>query len=228
MLWIHGGGFVVGNASMDDALCRRFADQLGITVAAVDYRLAPVHPYPIPAEDCYDAAVWLADQPWVDPRRIVVAGASAGGGLAATVALLARDRREIDLAAQLLVYPMLDDRTSQRRDPHARYRRMWNSRSNDLGWRSYLGGADPHDAVPARSADLSGLPPTWIGVGTVDVLYDESMAYAHRLQSAGVHCELDVVAGAFHGFDVVARKTPVARSFFARQCDWLGRVLATD
>ena len=137
LLWIHGGGYMLGHAAQDDGLCRRFARELGITVAAVDYRLAPAHPYPAPLEDCYAALVSLAGQPSVDEGRIAVAGASAGGGLAAALALLARDRREISLAAQLLLYPMLDDRTADRPDPDARHRRLWNNTSNRLGWTAY-------------------------------------------------------------------------------------------
>jgi acetyl esterase/lipase len=226
LLWIHGGGYMLGHAAQDDGLCRRFARELGITVAAVEYRLAPAHPYPAPLEDCYAALLSLAGLPTVDERRIAVAGASAGGGLAAALALLARDRREIALAAQLLLYPMLDDRTAARPDPNAKYRRLWNNSSNRLGWRAYLGDHAPDAAVPARRRDLSGLPMTWIGVGTLDVLYDEAVAYAQRLRAANVPCELEPVPGAFHGFDAVAPKTGVASRFFASQCDQLRSALS--
>lgn len=167
LLWLHGGGYVMGTAAQDDRLCRRYARALGATVAAVDYRLAPEHPYPTPLDDCYCALAWLARLPTVDPRQIVVGGASGGGGLAAALALLARDRGEIDLAAQLLAYPMLDDRTSAvPRLDNPGYR-MWNHASNDFGWSCYLDDADPDIAVPARVQDLGGLPPTWLGVGTL-------------------------------------------------------------
>jgi acetyl esterase/lipase len=228
LLWIHGGGYVLGRAAQDDGLCRRFARELGITVAAVEYRLAPAHPYPAPPEDCYAALMSLAGLPSVDEHRIAVAGASAGGGLAAALALLARDRREIALAAQLLLYPMLDDRTAARPDPDAKYRRLWNNTSNGLGWRAYLGDHAPEAAVPARQRDLSGLPMTWIGVGTLDVLYDEAVVYAQRLRAADVPCELEAVPGAFHGFDAVVPKTGVASGFFASQCDQLRRALAVS
>jgi acetyl esterase/lipase len=211
---------------MDDARCRQLAYELDITVAAVDYRLAPAHPYPAPLHDCYDALRWLADQPSLDATQIAVAGASAGGGLAAALTLLTRDRGEIQLAAELLVYPMLDDRTAERVDARAAHRRLWNNTSNRLGWRAYLGGTEPAVAVPARCADLSGLPPTWIGVGSVDILHDESVRYAHRLKAAGVDCELNIVDGAFHGFDAVAPKTGVAQDFFANQCGFLRKALA--
>jgi acetyl esterase/lipase len=228
LLWIHGGGYILGSAAQDDGLCRRFARVLGITVAAVDYRLAPAHPYPAPLEDCYAALVSLAALPSVDESRIAIAGASAGGGLAAALALLTRDRREIALAAQLLLYPMLDDRTADRPDPDATYRRLWNNTSNRLGWNAYLGDCAPEIAVPARSRDLKGLPRTWIGVGTLDVLYDEAVAFAQRLRAAGVPCELEAVPGAFHGFDAVAPKTGVASRFFTSQCDVLRAALAVS
>lgn len=218
VLWIHGGGYVLGNAAMDDARCRRRAKALDAIVVAVDYRLAPAHPYPAALDDCYEALCAVARWPSVDPARMAVAGASAGGGLAAALALLARDRGEIDPAAQVLVYPMLDDRTSDRPDHAAGHRRMWNRASNRLGWDAYLGRADPDVAVPARREDLRGLPPTWIGVGSVDILHDEAVTYADRLRAAGVSCALDVVAGAFHGFDAVAPKTEVARAFFTSEC----------
>ena len=216
LLWIHGGGYVLGDAAMDDKHCRRLAHELGATVAAVDYRLAPEHPYPAPLHDCYDALMWLTEAPSVDARRVAVAGASAGGGLAAAVAQLAHDRAEIDLAAQVLVYPMLDDRTGHGPDPGRRNRRMWNNTSNRLGWEAYLATADPNIAVPARRQGLSGLPPAWIGVGTLDVLYDEAVSYAERLRAAHVRCQLHVVDGAFHGFDAVAPKSSARASLLRK------------
>ncbi|WP_420715844.1 alpha/beta hydrolase [Mycobacterium sp. 663a-19] len=224
LLWIHGGGYVMGTARQDDRLCRGFRSRLGITVASVDYRLAPEHPYPAPLEDCYSALTWLAGLPAVDPGRIAIGGASAGGGLAAALALLARDRGEVTPAFQLLVYPMLDDRSSATAE-NPNYR-LWNTRSNRFGWAAYLGDADPRAAVPARRDDLSGLPPAWIGVGTNDLFHDEDLAYAERLRSAGVPCEVEVVPGVFHGFDMVASKAQVSQRFFDAQCDSLHSALA--
>lgn len=231
LLWIHGGGYVFGSAKQDDALCLRFSKALGITFASVDYRLAPEHPYPAPLEDCYAALTWLADLPAVDRDRVAIGGASAGGGLAAALALLARDRRseygsdggsdggKVAPVFQLLVYPMLDDRSSSAPiDPN---HRLWDPRANRFGWTSYLGGADPEVAVPARRTDLSGLPPAWIGVGTHDLFHDEDIEYARRLAEAGVPCQVELVAGAFHGFDLVAAKAPVSRQFFRMQCEAL-------
>jgi len=216
LLWMHGGGYVMGAAQHDDGLCRRFSSKLGITVASVEYRLAPEHPYPAALEDCYSALSWLTTAPAVDPARVAIGGASAGGGLAAALALLTRDRGEIELALQLLVYPMLDDR-SPRSAPRHEYR-LWSPRSNRFGWAAYLGATDPEVAVPARRDDLTGVAPAWIGVGTCDLLHDEDLSYAERLRSAGVPCHVEVVPGAFHGFDRAASKAQVSREFFAAQC----------
>jgi acetyl esterase/lipase len=222
LLWIHGGGYVMGTAAQDDRICRRFADRLGIVVAAVDYRLAPDHPFPVPLHDCYDALTWLAHQPEVDPTRVAVGGASAGGGLAAALTLLARERGQVDLCFQLLAYPMLDDRTSLRRDFDERSLRLWSVNANRFGWQSYLGRTPGSTevsplAAPSRSDDLRGLPPAWIGVGTCDLFCEEDIAYAGRLRKAGVPCELDIVSGAFHGFDLVLPKAGVSQAFRSAQ-----------
>ncbi len=155
------------------------------------------------------------------PRGVAVGGASAGGGLAAATALLARQRGDVALAFQLLTYPMLDDRTPGRTGIDERHFRLWNNRSNRFGWQSYTGLAPGSPGVtalasPARSDDLSGLPPAWIGVGTLDLFYDEDLAYAERLRQAGVDCAVVEVPGAFHGFDMVA-KAPVVQAFRAAQ-----------
>jgi acetyl esterase/lipase len=223
LLWIHSGGYVMGTAAQDDKVCARFARELGATVAAVDYRLAPENPYPAALDDCYAALRWMAELPSVDPARVAIGGASAGGGLAAALALVARDRAEIPIAAQLLVYPMLDDRTVERPEAEHPKMRLWGPSSNKFGWASYLGDADPDVAVPARRQDLAGLAPAWIGVGEFDLFYDEDLAYAERLRAAGVPCEVEVIPGAFHGFDVVLSKTNVAQSFFDGQCAMLRR-----
>jgi acetyl esterase/lipase len=226
LLWIHGGGYVVGSAAQDDKLCRRFVHNLGVPVASVDYRLAPKDPYPAALEDCYAALSRLTRLPDVDPSRIAIGGASAGGGLAAALALLARDRGEVRPLFQLLVYPMVDDRSCNRTGMDNPNHRMWNPKTNRLGWAAYLRGADPEVAVPSRHADLSSLAPAWVGVGTLDPLYDESLDYARRLQAAGVPCQIDIVAGAFHGFDMVAPHAAVSRAFFGRQCEALRKAFA--
>ncbi|AKK25653.1 alpha/beta hydrolase [Mycobacterium sp. EPa45] len=222
LLWIHGGGYVLGTAAQDDMLCRRFVEQLGVVVASVDYRLAPEHPYPAPLEDCYTALQWLAGLPAVDADRIAIGGASAGGGLAAALALLARDRDGVKPVFQLLVYPMIDDRSVGLHLDNPG-QRLWNATSNKFGWRAYLGGADPEVAAPARRTDLAGLPPAWLGVGTLDLFHDEDLDYAERLKAAGVPCEVHVVPGAFHGFDGIAAKADISKAFFASQCESLRR-----
>lgn len=229
LLWIHGGGYVLGSPAQDDASCRYLAAKLGIVVAAVRYRLAPRHPFPAPLEDCFDGLTWLSRQPYVDASKLAVGGASAGGGLAAAVAILARDRG-VPLAFQLLVYPMLDDRTALRTGIDETSFRLWNNKANALGWRSYtgkeLGSQDlPPHAVPGRCADLSGLAPAWIGVGSCDLFHDEDLAYAERLRQAGVPCDVEVVGGAFHGFDALAGKTGVVKAFRDSQVAALSGVL---
>lgn len=224
LLWIHGGGYVMGIPKQDDDICQRFSRALGIAVAAAEYRLAPEFPYPSALEDCYAALEWLVSLPAVDSTRVAIGGASGGGGLAAALAFMVRDRGDITLALQLLSYPMLDDRTVAKADVAHSYR-MWTERSNRFGWDSYLGDADPDVAVPARRRDLAGLPPAWIGVGTADLFCDEDIAYAERLRDAGVPCDLDVVPQAFHVFDRLAPRTPVARAFFDSQCEALRKAL---
>jgi acetyl esterase/lipase len=218
ILWIHGGGYVAGAAMMDDRLAQRAADASGALVASVEYRLAPEHPYPGALDDCSAALHWLAMRRDVDRQRIALVGVSAGGGLAASLALRCRDAGVIPLAGQVLVYPMLDDRTVQRSTPTRA--RGWPPEDNAFGWRSYLGCAPGSAGVsfyaaPARCPDLSGLPPAWIGVGSADLFHDENVDYANRLRDAGVPAQLDVAAGAFHGFDRVGPFTAVARRFTA-------------
>lgn len=224
LLWVHGGGTIMGHASQDDKYLRKLSQFTGVAIAAVEYRLAPEHPYPIPVEDCYAALVWLARQTWVDPDRIAVGGASAGGLFAAALAHRAHDRKEVKLVFQMLVYPMLDDRTGAERD--GRKRLMWTATDNQLAWQWYLNGADPKEAAPARRKDLSGLAPAWIGVGTLDLFYQECLEYAGRLREAGVPVHEEIVQGGFHAFDHIVEKAPVSVKFFTSQCDHLREALA--
>ena len=229
-LWIHGGGFVMGSAKQDDRICAAFAEEVGVIVAAVDYRLASQQVFPAALDDCYDALAWFCGHSDVDPERLAIGGGSAGAGLAAALALLARDRGEICPRLQLLVYPMLDDRTAARPDPDRGKRRLWDNTANRVGWSAYLGqpagSADVAAfASPARAADLGGLPPAWIGVGSLDLFHDECVDYAQRLRAAGVDCTLEVVEGAFHGFDYVAPRAKVTRDFHASQVDALRAAL---
>ncbi|MQA97469.1 MAG: alpha/beta hydrolase fold domain-containing protein [Streptosporangiales bacterium] len=234
LLWIHGGGLVFGAPEQDDRTNIAFARELGITVASVRYRLAPESPAPAAIEDVYAALRGLVAQAGdllIDTERIAIGGASAGGGLAAALAQLAHDRGEIRPAFQLLVYPMLDDRTTIRTDLDTRHVRVWTPKSNRYGWSSYLGGAvagadlAPY-AAAARREDLTGLPPAWIGVGTLDLFHDEDVAYAQRLNDSGVPCELHVVPGAFHSFDMLFPKAGVSRDFWNRQARALDGALS--
>ncbi len=233
LLWLHGGGYVIGKPEMDDATCAQFVQELGLTVVSVDYRLAPKHPFPAGLDDSYLALTWLASQAQqlgIDPTRIAIGGQSAGAGLAAALAQLAHDRQGVQPIFQLLVYPMLDDRTTLRTELDDGNHVAWTQTSNRFGWEAYLGqpgGAAtvPAYAVPARREDLSGLPPAWLGVGTLDLFHDENVAYARRLQAAGVACELVVVPGAFHGFDVFDAQLPLAQEFRRSQLAALQRPL---
>lgn len=225
LLWMHGGGFIMGQPELDEGNSIAFARELGITVAALRYRLAPEFPAPAALEDAYAGLRWLFSQAGplhIDPRRIAIGGRSAGGGLCATLAQFAHDHGEVRPAFQLLIYPMLDDRTVTRPDHDTRHARVWSPGSNKWAWTSYLGqepGAPsvrPY-AVAARRENLAGLPPAWIGVGTLDLFHDEDLAYAKRLSESGVRCEVHVVPGAFHGFDAVFRGAPVAREFRREQ-----------
>lgn len=199
VLWIHGGGYIMGSAAMDHEYCSYLAQDLQCQIFSVDYRLAPEHPYPIPLDDCYAAVEWLCSQ---NPSSIVVVGSSAGGGLAAALVQRAVDNK-ITIAFQALIYPMLDDATGHT-DTTTTFAPLWWPSANRYGWRSYLGGngktTEPgRYAVPARRDDLSGTPPAWIGVGTLDLFYAENVAYAMRLPE----CELVTVPGMYHGTDIL-------------------------
>ena len=233
LFWIHGGGFIIGSVQMDDAYLILLAQELGIRIVSVDYRLAPDHPFPTPLDDCYCALKWTHDhagQLGIDPGLIAVGGASAGGGLAATLVQFAHDRGEVHPVFQLLVYPMLDDRSTVRLNVPNKNLLTWTQENNRLGWESYLRqpcGMDetlPY-AVAARRNDLAGLPPAWIGVGTLDLFYEEDVAYAKRLQVCGVDCELVIVPGAFHGFDGFDHTLPVVRAFRNSQMKALRKYL---
>lgn len=214
LLWIHGGGMFLGSAEREDATCANLAAELGVTVVAVDYRLAPEHPHPTPLFDCYAALRWCSDR----SDRVVVAGASAGGGLAAALCLLARDRGGPMLAAAHLYYPMLDDRHATPSATALADAPVWNRRLADLAWAAYLGGR-PADALaaPARATDLSGLPPTYVDTGEFDLFRDEDADYAARLAAAGVDVRFELIAGAVHGFDLIAADAPLSRAVRLRR-----------
>lgn len=236
LLWMHGGGYFMGNVEQDDRRCMAIARELGITVAAVSYRLAPEHVAPAALDDAYACLSYLCENSAaldVDPTRIALGGTSAGGGLTAGLALLAHDRGEYQPVFQLMAYPVLDDRSALRRDRDDRNVRLYTADGHLLTWRWYLGtepgGPDVSEyAAPARRADVSGLPPAWIGVCTFDVLHDEGVDYARRLNDAGVPCDLHVVQGGFHGFDVLFPRTQVTRTFRDEQLNALRHALFPD
>ena len=211
LYWIHGGGMVLGDVPMDDLNCKGVALEMGCVVASVEYRLAPEHPHPAPIEDCYAGLKWLAENAdglGVDSSSIAIGGASAGGGLAAALALLARDRAEVQVIFQQLIYPMLDDRNITPASHYVQHPKVWNRKANIAGWSALLGKPAGSDDVspyasPARAEDLSGLPPAFIIVGELDLFVDEDIEYAQRLIQAGVPVELHVFPGAFHGSDLM-------------------------
>lgn len=233
VLWIHGGGMVLGNIDQDDLFCKAIAKDVDCTVVSVEYRLAPEHPDPAPLEDCYSTLRWLASNAveiGADASRIVIGGASAGGGLAAGLALLARDRDEVNVAFQLLIYPMVDDRNITPSSQAITHPSVWNREANIAGWRAYLGGEIGADdvspyAAPARASDLSGLPPAYLAVGELDLFLDEDIDYTQRLLQAGVSTELHVYPGAFHGSDMFVADSELSQRWVADRNDALKRAL---
>lgn len=226
LLWIHGGGMIMGTPEASHHTCSHLARELGVPVISARYRLAPEHPFPAGLDDCMAALRWTLDsleELRVDRDRIVVGGESAGGGLAATLVQRALDEGT-QVAFQLLVYPMLDDRTPLR-DTGSRGTFVWTPRSNRWAWTAYLGHAPSEQeprpyAAGARREDVSGLPPTWIGVGDLDLFHDEDLAYASRLKAAGVPVEVHVQPGMPHGVDIAATDPgPVTRAF---RDAWIG------
>jgi acetyl esterase/lipase len=224
MLFIHGGGFIADAASEFVFKLQRIAQEHDCVIVAVDYRLAPETRFPGSLEDNYAALKWLhesANSLGVDSSRVVVMGESAGGGHAAMLTIAARDRGEVPIAFQLLLYPMLDDRTgSSRPVPPYIGKYVWLRESNQFGWTSLLGvpagsRVVPAGAVPARTENLAGLPAAFIGVGSIDLFVDEDVQYARRLIDAGVPTELCVVPGGYHGFDIIAPEATVSKAFRA-------------
>ena len=220
LVWIHGGGYILNSDLADEDRLDRWVEEHNCVVASVDYRLAPEHPYPAALDDCYAGLRWLsghAAEIGVDVRRIVLAGLSAGGGLAAASALMARDRGDVGIAALLLVYPMLEDRDlgypSRMIESN-----VWGPQANQFGWRCYLGSKAgqeevPVYAAPGRVSELTGLPPTFIGIAGQDVLRDEDLSFADRLVRSGVRTEVHLYSGAPHGFERSAPRANVSRRF---------------
>ena len=234
-LHMHGGGYVIGNPEISDGSNRSMAAELDCLVVSVDYRLAPETRFPGALEDCYAALTWLhtqAEQLGVDRSRIAIGGESAGGGHAAALAILARNRGgAARICFQLLDSPMLDDRTGSGSDPHPYCGEfVWTAASNRFGWRALLGmepgtAAVPPEAAPARVQDLTGLPPAFMLIGALDLFLEENLEYARRLIRAGVSTELHVIPGAFHGFAVAGGQAPQVQACLRLRRDALARAL---
>lgn len=225
VLYLHGGGMICGMGELGalyDGMARRYVAESRVPLLLVDYRTAPEFPHPVPVQDCFAALVWLADHAdelGVDPARVAVMGDSAGGGLAAAVCLMARDRGGPAVALQLLVYPMLDDRTTVP-DPELVPFLTWTYDDNATGWGALLGAGAGGDGVsayaaPARATELSLLPPTYVDVGDLDIFRDENLVYARRLAAAGVATELHIHPGCPHAFEGLAPDAAVSRRAIA-------------
>ncbi|WP_330234823.1 alpha/beta hydrolase [Streptomyces sp. NBC_00566] len=233
--YVHGGGMILGTnrAGVDTPLTLAL-DLGGAVVVSVKYRLAPEHPHPAPAEDVYAGLLWTAEHAEElggDPERIVLAGASAGGGLAAALALMLRDRQGPPAIGQLLMYPMLDDRNDTPSSHQMAGIGVWDRTANETGWNALLGerrgGPDvsPY-AAPARATDLSGLPPAFLDVGSAETFRDEVVEYASRIWRCGGVAELHVWPGGFHGFDAFAPEAALSKAARAAQLGWLRRLLS--
>ncbi len=233
VFFIHGGGMIMGDSRTGIDPILDWVDELQLVVVSVDHRLAPEHPHPAPVDDCYAALRWTAAHAadiGIDPARLIVAGESAGGGLAAAVTLMARDHGSPPLAGQLLMCPMLDDRNQTPSSHELRGEGVWDRGSNETGWRALLGedcggpAVSPY-AAPARATDLSGLPATFIDVGSVETFRDEDIDYAVRIWQAGGSAELHVWAGGFHGFDLIVPTAAVSHEARVARLNWLRRTV---
>jgi acetyl esterase/lipase len=230
---VHGGGMIFGGNRAGLPAVLDYAEELGTAVVSVEYRLAPEHPHPAPVEDCYAGLVWTAahaTELGIDPDRIIGFGFSAGGGLTAAVALLARDRGGPALLGQVLTSPMLDDRNDTPSSFQMAGIGLWDRTANEIGWGALLGdrrgGPDvPPYAAPARATDLSGLPSAYIDAGSSETFRDEAVAYAARIWLAGGRAELHVWPGGFHGFEMIAQAA-LSRDAAAARRGWLRRLLA--
>ncbi|MFC2038232.1 alpha/beta hydrolase [Chloroflexota bacterium] len=223
LLWIHGGGYILGNIDQDDFTAKQLSLNGECVVVSVEYRLAPEHPYPAPLDDCYAALMWIsknADELRIDRSRMAIGGASAGGGLAAGLAVLARDRNEVNVVFQLLVYPMINDCNIAPAGADLPDTILWTREKNLFGWSSYLGcepgGADISCyAAACRADNLKGLPKAYITVGDLDLFAEEDIDYSNRLIAARVPTELHVYPGGCHSFDGLVPDSAISKRFTA-------------
>lgn len=221
VFWIHGGGYLLGHPDGDDGLCERIVLGVNCVVVSIDYRLAPEHIFPAAIEDCYAGLKWTVDNAEafkIDTSRVAIAGASAGGGLTAALALMVRDKGEVEVAFQMPLYPMIDDRNitpSSYEITEENLPKAWNREANLLAWSMYLGDNISGDispyAAPTRAKDLTGLPPTYTCVGQLDPFRDETIEFVARLAQAGVPVEFHLYPGCFHGFDSVFSDAKVSK-----------------
>jgi len=233
LLWIHGGGYVLGHPNGDDSLCESFVQAVGCVVISPDYRLAPEHPFPAAIEDCYAALVWLtctANEFNIDLSRLAIGGASAGGGLTAALALMARDRGGPAICFQMPLYPMIDDRNVTPSSHEITDPAVWNRANNLAAWTMYLGGDHARGdmlayAAPSRAKNLAGLPPVYTCVGQLDPFRDETIEYVTRLAQAGVDVEFQLYPGCYHGFEHVVPNAEISQRAKVGYINALARAL---
>ncbi|ALB45654.1 alpha/beta hydrolase [Clostridium beijerinckii] len=221
LLWIHGGGYVLGTPDIDDGLCEKFVLGAECVVISIDYRRAPQFPYPAALKDCYATLDWIvenAEELNIDKSRLAVAGTSAGGGLTAALTLLARDKNYPDIMFQMPIAPMLDDRNitkSSYEINKEKFPNLWNREQNEIAWKMYLGETSSDEvsqyAAPSRAEDLTGLPPAYVAIGELDLFRDETMDYVNRLIQADIKVEFHLYPGCFHGFEKVFYNTEISK-----------------
>lgn len=231
---IHGGGMVVGNRFQEAERMARLVDELQVVAVTIDYRLAPEHPFPAGVEDCYAGLEWIfthAAEFGGDPDRIIVMGGSAGGGFAAAISLMARDRQGPEIAGQLLLCPMIDNTNTSVSSHQYDGLGVWQREANLFAWECVLGEQAatspdaPAYAAPSRASDMSGLPPAFIEVGSAETFRDEDVEYASRIWATGGEAELHVWSGGCHGFDVFMPNSRLSAAAHAARVSWLRRVL---
>ena len=234
--WIHAGGMVTGDRFASMPMVMEWVDHFDGVAVSIDYRLAPENPDPAPVEDCYAGLCWMAEHAeglGYDSQRLVCCGSSGGGGLAAGTVLLARDRRTPAVFAQMLIWPMIDDRNDTFSAHQMEGVGIWDLHANEAGWTALLGNRRGTDAVsiyasPARADDLSGLPPTYVECTSVETFRDEDVAYANRIWRAGGVCDLHVWAGGFHGVEGMVPNAAISVAMRQTRINFLQRILRTE